>query len=85
MFYPPYGAFHKVRMQNLPLIRTCPCAYQEVKNATFSVNCAYVLYRWPLRVLVDASMMHLIKIILRIFRRKDGLVWLGNKLQKKMC
>ena len=31
------------------LIRTFTCAYQGVRNVSFSKNVAYVLYGWPLR------------------------------------
>ena len=33
---------------SLALIRARTCAYQGVKNATFSIKCTYILYEWPL-------------------------------------
>ena len=45
-----YGVIHLVGMQNFqktnifyPLIRTCTCAYHEVRNVSSSENFAYVL------------------------------------------
>ena len=43
--------FRKTNISN-PMIRTHKCAYQRVKNISFSENFAYVLNRWPLSVRV---------------------------------
>ena len=40
--------FRKINISN-PLIRTRTCAYQGVRNVSFSGNFAYVLNGWPLR------------------------------------
>ena len=39
--------FRKTNISN-PLIRTRTCAYQGVRNVSFSENFAYVLNGWPL-------------------------------------
>ena len=44
----------------------------------------FPLWIAPNIVFVDASMVHLIAIILQIFREKK-LAWFGNKLRKKTC
>ena len=50
----PWGPFIKnvrkiFRKTNIcnPLIRTRTCTYQDVRNVSFSENCAYVLNEWP--------------------------------------
>ena len=50
----PVGVIHEVRTQNFPktnisnpLILTRTCAYQGVRNVSFSENFAYVLNGWP--------------------------------------
>ena len=43
-----WGVIHEVRAQNFPkeLLFLTPCAYQGVRNVTFSENFVYVLNGW---------------------------------------
>ena len=43
--------FRETNISN-PLILTRTCAYQEVRNVSFSENFAYVLNGWPLRIVL---------------------------------
>ena len=52
------GIIHLVRKQifretniSYPLIRTSTCAYQGVRNVSFSENFAYVLNEWSLKAM----------------------------------
>ena len=46
--------FRKTNISN-PLIRTRTCAYQGVRNVSFSENFAYVLNAWPLTAPISES------------------------------
>ena len=50
--------FRKTNISN-PLIRTHTCAYQGVRNVTFSENFAYVLYGCPLACIMKNKISHL--------------------------
>ena len=45
--------FRKTNISN-SLIRTCTCAYQAVRNISFSENFTYVLNGWPLYRSIEA-------------------------------
>ena len=57
------GVIHEVGMQifwktniSNPLIRTCTCAYYEVRNVSFSEDFAYVLNLWPLSHIISSAL-----------------------------
>ena len=64
-----------------PLIHTRTCTYQEVRYATFLVNCAYIYYGWS--IYYGWCFCRCIDDYLANIQKKK-LVSFGNMLQKKM-
>ena len=54
-----YGKFFRKTNISYPLIRTRTCAYQGVRNASFSENLAYVLNEWsPIKLTMIIFSLH---------------------------
>ena len=49
-------------VSKISLMRTRTCAYQEVRNVSFSENFAYLLNEWPLRVFIFQALQYLRKV-----------------------
>ena len=72
--------FRKTNISNL-LIRTCTCAYQGVRNVSFSVNFAYVLNGWPLN---EVALFKIFQVIAQFVPNRWPHKW-NALITKAIC
>ena len=78
--------FRKSNISN-PLIRTRKCAYQGVRNVSFSEHFAYVLNGWPLSELKMEKSNYIVNFLTSasITRQQDYLLSSCFSLPTKLC